>query len=153
MILTITINTLGGCYMERKKVLFVCVHNSGRSQMAEVFLNHLAEDRFLAESAGLEPTFINPLVTEVMKEIGFDLSLKKTTSVFELFRQGRLYDYVITVCDDSSEKKCPVFPGIAKRLHWPFDDPESITGNYEQKMESMRRIRDNIRAVVQNWIN
>jgi len=139
--------------MERKKVLFICVHNSGRSQMAETFLNHLAEDRFIAESAGLEPTVINPLVVEVMKEIGFDLSLKKSASVFEFFRQGRLYDFVITVCDDSSEKKCPVFPGIAKRFHWPFDDPESITGNHEQKMASMRRIRDNIRAAIQNWIN
>lgn len=140
--------------MERKKVLFVCVHNSGRSQMAEVFLNHLAGDRFHAESAGFEPTVINPLVVEVMKEIGFDLSKKKTASVFEFFREGRLYDFVITVCDESSEKECPVFPGIAtRRLHWAFNDPESLAGSHEKRMESLRIIRDNIKSGIQKWLD
>jgi len=138
--------------MEKKKVLFVCVHNSGRSQMAEALLNHLGGGRFLAESAGLKPTVINPLVVEVMKEIGFDISMNKAKSVFEFFKQGRLYDFVITVCDESSGNTCPVFPGIARRLHWSFDDPQSLTGTHEEKIMSLRLIRDCIRDKIQSWI-
>jgi len=138
--------------MEKKKVLFVCVHNSGRSQMAEALLNHLGGDRFFAESAGLKPAVINPLVVEVMQEIGFDLSMNKAKSVFEFFKQGRLYDFVITVCDESSGNTCPVFPGITRRLHWSFDDPQSLTGTHEEKIISLRLIRDCIRDKIQNWI-
>jgi len=138
--------------MEKKKVLFVCVHNSGRSQMAEALLNHLGGDRFFAESAGLKPAVINPLVVEVMQEIGFDLSMNKAKSVFEFFKQGKLYDFVITVCDESSGNTCPVFPGITRRLHWSFDDPQSLTGTHEEKIMSLRLIRDCIRDKIQSWI-
>ncbi len=136
----------------KQKVLFICVHNSGRSQMAEAFLNTLAGDRFYAESAGFRPASVLPSVIEVMQEKGIDLSSKKTDSVFEFFRQGRIYDFVITVCDDSDEKECPVFPGITKRLNWPFPDPEKLVGTSEEKQAGLRRIRDGIKDRIENWI-
>ena len=138
--------------VEKTKVLFICVHNSGRSQMAEAFLNAAPGERFLAESAGLEPRDIHPLVVEVMKEIGFDLSGKKADSVFEFFKEGRLYDFVITVCDETTEKRCPLFPGVRKRLRWPFTDPEKLSGSRDEKLEQLREIRDRIRRRVEDWI-
>jgi arsenate reductase len=120
--------------------------------MAEVLLNALAGDRYEAESAGLEPKEIHPLVMEVMKEEGFDLSGKQAKSVFEFFKEGRLYDYVITVCDDATEAKCPVFPGVRQRLHWPFPDPEGLKGGREQRLEEVRKIRDEIRARIVQMI-
>ncbi|MGD8294416.1 MAG: arsenate reductase ArsC, partial [Desulfobacterales bacterium] len=110
--------------MDKFRVLFICGHNSGRSQMAEAFLNDIAGDQMDVESAGLDPKPVNPLVIDVMQEIGFDLSKARSDSVFEFFKEGRLYDYVITVCDETAAGKCPVFPGITKRFHWPFRDPE-----------------------------
>ena len=138
--------------MEKKNVLFICVHNSARSQMAETFLKELAADQFHVESAGLEPTSVNPLVIEVMKESGHDLSEKTAQSVFDLFKKGRLFDYVITVCDDAAEDKCPIFPGICHRFHWPFPDPEQLTGTYEEKLHSLRKIRDSIRSRMEEWV-
>lgn len=135
-----------------QKVLFICIHNSGRSQMAEAFLNALAGERFYAESAGFRPAAVLPSVIEVMQEKGIDLSSKKTNSVFELFRQGRMYDFVITVCDDSDEKECPVFPGITKRLNWPFPDPERLTGTSEEKLSQLRNIRDRIKDRIEDWV-
>ena len=99
------------------RVLFICVHNSARSQMAEAFLRQMAGDGLIVESAGLDPTVINPLVVAVMAEEGLDLSDKKTRKVFDLFRDGQLYDAVITVCEESLEGQCPVFPGVTRRLH------------------------------------
>ncbi len=139
--------------MQKKNVLFICVHNSARSQMAEAFLKKLAGDQFYAESAGLEPTSVNPLVIEVMRETGIDLSEKTAQSVFDLFKKGRLFDYVITVCDDAAEDKCPLFPGICHRLHWPFPDPEHLTGTQEEKLHSLRKIRDSIRSRIEEWAN
>ena len=137
---------------EKKKVLFICVHNSGRSQMAEAFLDLLAGDRFQTESAGLAPQNLNPHVIAVMKEIGIDLSKNKADSVFDFYKEGRLYDYVITVCDDAVENQCPIFPGIAKRLHWPFPDPGKITGTEAEKLERVRQIRDNIKNKINSWM-
>lgn len=134
------------------KVLFICVHNSARSQMAETFLRSLGGNRFQVESAGLEPGQINPDVIAVMKEVGFDLSGKKTNSVFDLYKQGRLYDYVITVCDESVEETCPIFPGIAKRLHWPFPDPGKVEGDSEERLEKIRKIRDAIKSRIESWL-
>ena len=124
--------------MDNIRVLFICGHNSGRSQIAEAFLKDIAGDRFHVESAGLEPKPVNPLVVEVMQEIGFDLSKAKSDSVFEFFKEGRLYDYVITVCNETAAGQCPVFPGITKRFHWPFKDPEELTGTREEKLEALR---------------
>jgi len=137
--------------MDNIRVLFICGHNSGRSQMAEAFLKDMAGDRIHVESAGLEPKPINPLVMEVMQEIGFDLSQAESDSVFEFFKEGRLYDYVITVCDETAAGQCPVFPGITKRVHWPFKDPEALTGTHEEKLEALREIRNQIRAKLTEW--
>jgi arsenate reductase len=113
--------------MAKIKVLFVCVHNSARGQMAEAFLNQLACDKFNAESAGLEPGNLNPLAGEAMKEVDIDISKKnQTKSVFDFFKQGRLYHFVITVCDAASSERCPIFPGLTKRLGWSFEDPASF---------------------------
>ena len=139
--------------MERKrKILFICIHNSGRSQMAEAFLDALGGDRFQVESAGMEPRPINPLVIDAMKEEGIDLSSKTSDSVFDFFLKGKLFDYVITVCDESVEEKCPVFPGITKRLHWPFPDPAKLAGSHEEKMAELRKIRDSIKKKIEEWI-
>ena len=137
--------------MDIIRVLFICGHNSGRSQMAEAFLKDMAGDRIDVESAGLEPKPVNPLVIEVMQEIGYDLSQAQSDSVFEFFKEGRLYDYVITVCDETAAGQCPVFPGITKRLHWPFMDPETLTGNHEEKLAALREIREQIRQKVSDW--
>jgi arsenate reductase len=138
--------------MDKKRVLFICVHNSARSQMAEAYLNTLAGDEYQAESAGLEPTTINPLVVEAMREEGIDLSGKGTQSVFALFREGRLFDHVVTVCDDASEKQCPIFPGVVVRGHWPFPDPAEVEGTREEKLVQVREIRDSIKAGIQGFI-
>jgi len=138
--------------MEKNKVLFLCVHNSARSQMAEAFLAKHAGDRFHVESAGLEPGTLNPLVVKVMKEIDIDISQNKTDSVFEFFKEGRLYDYVITVCDESNAERCPIFPGVTKRLHWGFRDPSSLTGSDEEKLARTREIRDQIETKILEFI-
>jgi arsenate reductase len=135
--------------MLKGKVLFVCVHNSARSQMAEAYLRQMAGDRVEVESAGFEPGPINPLVVEVMKEEGIDLSGKRAQSVFELFKAGRIYQYVITVCEASREEQCPVFPGVTNRLHLPFPDPAQLTGTYQERIEGTRRIRDQIKQAVE----
>ena len=98
----------------KERVLLVCIHNSGRSQVAEALLRQLGGDRFEAESAGFEPGNLNPIVVTALKEIGIDISQAKTKSVFDLFKQGRLYQYVVTVCDESSSERCPIFPGLVR---------------------------------------
>lgn len=139
--------------MQKKRVLFVCIHNSARSQMAEAFLNNMAGDRFEAESAGIEPGVLNPLAVEVMKEAGIDISQNKTKGVFEFVKKGKLFHYVITVCDETSAKGCPAFPGLAKRLHWSFHDPSTFEGTYEERLEKTRRVRDEIKNRIIEWLN
>ncbi|MBF0495570.1 MAG: arsenate reductase ArsC [Deltaproteobacteria bacterium] len=134
-------------------VLFVCVHNSARSQMAEAFLRQLAGDRFEVASAGMEPTGLNPLAIEVMKEVGLDISGNTAKSVFNLFNEGKSFQYVITVCDESSSQGCPYVPGITTRLHWSFVDPAAITGTPEEKLAATRKVRDDIRRTIQNWLS
>jgi arsenate reductase (thioredoxin) len=136
---------------KKTRVLFICGHNSGRSQMAEAFLRDVAGDRFQIESAGLDPRPINPLVIDVMAELGIDLSRQTSDSVFSFFRNGRLYDVVITVCDDTTEAKCPIFPGITQRHHWPFPDPETLSGPRDARLDALRKIRDDIRTKVIEW--
>ncbi len=136
----------------KKRVLFVCIHNSGRSQMAEAFLQLLAGDRFEAESAGLEPASLNPLVVEVMKEIGIDISGNRTKGIFEFIKAGKLFNYVITVCDETGDNRCPIFPGYTKRLHWNFPDPSALEGTHEEKLKKAGEIRDEIRAKIEAWI-
>ena len=138
--------------MEKIKVLFVCVHNSARSQMAEAFLNKLAGDRFYAESAGLEPGKLNPIVVEAMKELNIDISKNDTKSVFDFFKEGRLYHFVIAVCDGASAERCPIFPGLTKRLGWSFEDPSSFTGTHEEKLARTRLVRDKIQSEIEDFI-
>ena len=135
-----------------ERALFVCVHNSARSQMAEAFLRKYGEERFVAESAGLEPGTINPLVVEVMNEEGIDLSDKSTNSIYDYYRQGRNYDYVIAVCSKEAAERCPLFPGGGKRLHWPFDDPSQVRGTHEEKLAEVRRIRNAIREQILSFL-
>lgn len=134
--------------MDKIRVLFVCVHNSARSQMAEKFLNALGEGRFSAESAGLEPGTLNPLAVKVMAEIGYDISKNQTKSVFDIAKSGKSFDYVITVCDPEAAERCPMFPGKAKKLNWEFKDPSSFTGSEEEKLAQTRKVRDEIKEKV-----
>jgi len=119
--------------------------------MAEAWLNHLCGDFFAADSAGLEPGTLNPLVVEAMQEVGIDIYKKKTQAVFDVFKSGKLFSHVITVCDETSAERCPIFPGIAKRLHWSFADPSALTGTNEEKMAEVRKIRDDIRRKIEEW--
>ena len=138
--------------MEKIRVLLLCRHNSGRSQMAEAFVNEFAGHKIHAESAGLEPKELNPLVIEVMREADIDISAKQANSVFAYFKEGRLYNYVITLCDNSGFEQCPVFPGVTQRLHWPFPDPEKLTGSHSEKLAALREIRDQIQEKIKGWI-
>ena len=135
----------------KEKVLFVCIHNSARSQMAEAFLNRVCGEVFEAQSAGLEPGRLNPIVVEAMQEIGIDISGNKTKAVFDIFKSGQTFSYVITVCDETSAERCPIFPGFAKRLHWSFPDPSAIQATQEQKLVRTREIRDMIQSKVEEW--
>ena len=139
--------------MERKiKVLFVCNHNGARSQIAEAFLKKIGGDRFESQSSGLEPGILNPLAVEVMKEVGIDLSPNQTKSVFDFFKSGELFDYVVTVCDGGSAEKCPIFPGITTRLHWSFEDPAALEGDREMMLASARKIRVEIQTAVEVFV-
>lgn len=131
-----------------KKVLFICVHNSARSQMAEAYLRMYGGPEFEVESAGLEPGKLNPFVVRALSEDGIDISGKTTQGVFELYKAGRRYDYVITVCSREAADRCPIFPGITQRLHWPFPDPAAFTGTDEEIMARVREVRDEIREKV-----
>ena len=135
----------------RKSVLFICVHNSARSQMAEALLKRRCSDDFVVESAGLEPGTLNPLAVEVMSEIGIDIATVRTKSVAEVIKSGARYSYVITVCDETSAERCPNFPGIAQRLHWSFADPSAFEGSLYQRLEKTRVVRDQIRDRIDAW--
>ncbi len=135
----------------KKKVLFVCIHNSARSQMAEAFLNQICGEQFEAHSAGLEPGNLNPVVVEAMREIGIDISANKTKSVSDMLQSGKSFAYVVTVCDETSADRCPFFPGHTIRLHWSFPDPSALQGSHEEKLARTRQIRDTIKAKVEQW--
>ena len=139
--------------MNKQKILFVCVHNSARSQMAEAFLNQLGGDNFVAESAGLEPGKLNPYVVKVLRETGIDISGKQTNDVFDFYRKGRLYNYVITVCDETAGERCPLFPSMSERLHWSLEDPSSLKGTEEEILSRIRIIRDEIKNKITEFIN
>lgn len=125
----------------KKRVLFLCTHNSARSQMAEGLLRHMAGQQFEVFSAGTEQTLVRPLAVDTMREIGIDISghTSKTMDVFD----GQTFDSVITVCDRANES-CPIFPGGTERIHWSFEDPTSATGTDEQKLHAFRTVRDAI---------
>jgi arsenate reductase len=120
--------------------------------MAEAMLNRLGKGWLKAESAGLEPKSIDGLVVTVMDEIGYDLSRKRSKDVFSFYKQGRLFDYVITVCDKETEDGCPVFPGIVERLNWPFEDPSEVQGDDDERLSKVRNIRDAILLRIELFI-
>ena len=126
----------------KKRVLFLCTHNSARSQMAEGLLRTMAGDRFEVFSAGTEKTRVHPLAIEAMREIGVDISGQRSKTIEEL--GGRQFDYVITVCDRANES-CPIFPGSTERMHWSFDDPSAAAGTDEQRLRAFRDVREGIR--------
>jgi arsenate reductase len=128
--------------MEKTKVLFVCTHNSARSQMAEGLLRHLAGDRCEVMSAGTESTHVRPLAVRAMDELGIDISGQESMTLERYL--GETFDYVITVCDDANEA-CPVFPGARRRLHWSFEDPAQATGSDEERRRVFQSVRDQIR--------
>ena len=136
----------------KNRILFVCIHNSARSQMAEAFLNQLGAENFEAESAGLEPGKLNPNVVEVMQEAGIDISGNPTKSVFDILKEGKQYDAVITVCDAASAESCPVFPGKVKRIGWSFADPSKFTGSKDEILQQTRLVRDEVKTKIAEFI-
>ena len=133
----------------RLRVLFVCTHNSARSQMAEGFLRALAGDRFEVKSAGTERTSVHPLAILAMAERGIDISRHTSKLLVGLMQEP--WDYVVTACDDANER-CPLFPGRAKRLHWSVEDPSRATGSDADRLETFRRVRDQIACQLQHWL-
>ena len=134
------------------KVLFLCIHNSARSQMAEAYLKKFGGNKFNTESAGIETGNLNPLAVKAMMEDGIDISTNKTKSVFDFHKEGRSFDYVITVCDEGYAARCPVFPGKHKKIHWNFEDPSSFTGTPEEKLLRTTVVRDQIKEAVMKFI-
>lgn len=135
-----------------KKILFVCIHNSARSQMAEAFLNRIGAGKFSAESAGIEGGKMNPVVIKAMEEAGYDLSANQTKTVDEIISAGKTFDYIVTVCDEASAERCPVVPGSGKKLHWGFPDPSAFSGTEEEKLQRTREVRDAIRIKIEEFV-
>ena len=131
---------------EKVRILAICIHNSARSQMTEEFIRKAAGDRVEVTSAGLEPGKLNPVVVELLKEDGIDITGKETRSVYDLHAAGERFDYVIAVCDKEAAERCPIFPAERERLHWPFPDPSRAEGSMAEKLAYVRPIRDEIRA-------
>ncbi len=121
--------------------------------MAEAYLNRLGEGKYRAESAGLEPGNMNPLIVRALAEDGIDISGKTTRNVFSLYKAGKTYDKVITVCSKEAAERCPIFPGKVERYHWPFDDPSKFTGSEEEVMAKIRVVRDQIKKAVMEFID
>ncbi len=133
----------------KQRVLILCTGNSARSQMAEGLLRHMADDRFEIESAGTIATYVRPQAIEAMSEVGIDISGHRSKSLDEFLE--REFDYVITVCDNAAQH-CPVFPGKATRIHWGFDDPAEARGTEEEKLTVFRRVRDEIREWLEEFV-
>src|SRR5947207_2270856 len=143
--------SMEGKTMRKQKVLFICAHNSARSQMAAALLNETCGENFDAQSAGLERGKINPLVVEALLELGIDISKNTTQRVFDVWTSGQIFQFVVTVCSDVEAEGCPIFAGVTTRLHWPFDDPSKFTGAHEERLAGTRRVRDQIRAKIDSF--
>ncbi len=136
--------------VSKTRVLFLCTGNSCRSQMAEAFLRKYAGDRYDVYSAGLEPKPIHPLAIRVMDEAGVDIRGQRSKMLSEYAGKVQ-FGYLVTVCSNA-EEKCPIFPGMGMRLHWPFDDPAAFQGTVEEKLQKFRSVRDQIEGKVREWI-
>ena len=139
--------------MKKKKVLFICVHNSFRSQMAEAWLNQICGHEFEAQSGGLDSGVVDPLAIEAMREVGIDISKKRTRKVFDIWKSGVAFAYVITVCSEAERnaRACPIFPGVTVKLSWPFPDPLGFQGSEAARLEQARQVRDAIKARIEKW--
>ena len=137
--------------MPKQKVLFICVHNSARSQMAAAVMNRMCGDFFEAESAGLEPGRINPLAVKALSERGMDISRNQTQAVFDVWKSGKRFRYVVTVCSEAEAKGCPIFPGVTTRLHWPFSDPSKFTGDEEKRLAQTRAVLNQIEEKINRF--
>lgn len=138
--------------MAKQRVLFVCIHNSARSQMAEAWLRHLAPQAFEVESAGIEPGKLNPAAIRAMNEAGLDMSSHYPKSVNQVIASGRTFDYVIAVCDKEAAERCPIVPGAGAKISWTFPDPSSFEGTEESKFDLTCAVRDQIREKIAEWI-
>jgi arsenate reductase len=136
--------------VKKPRVLFLCIENRARSQMAEAFLRHYAGDEFEIHSAGLEPSPIHPTVYQVMEEVGLDLDGHTAKGVDE-FLNKMYFGILITVCE-KAEEKCPTLPGLGERQYWPVEDPVVIEGSEEEKLEAFRRARDEIKQHILDWL-
>jgi arsenate reductase (thioredoxin) len=131
----------------KRSVLFICTHNSARSQMAEGLLRHMGNDRFDVYSAGTEATFVRPMAIQAMAELGIDISHQQSKTLDRYL--GEPFDDVITVCDTAAEA-CPVFPGAVRRRHWSFEDPSKATGSETEQLQVYRKVRDQILSRIEH---
>jgi arsenate reductase (thioredoxin) len=138
--------------MHKQYVLFVSTFNGCRSQMAEAFLNHIAPDRFFAQSAGIESGALDPAAVEVMKEYGIDISGNNVKNVDDFYRQKMFFNYVILTCERETIKECPSFPGITQKINWSFGNTSRLAADYEERLEKTKQARDEIRAKVQDFV-
>lgn len=136
----------------KKNAIFICVHNSARSQMAEAYLKHFAKDDYNVLSAGISPGVLNPLAVKAMAFDGIDISKNPTKSVAEFIDGHIKFDFIITVCDETSAEACPFFPGQGERLHWGFVDPSGLSGTDEEKLARTIKIRDQIKEKVAEFV-
>jgi len=132
-----------------KKVIFLCTGNSARSQMAEGLMNHLSHEEWKVQSAGIFPSYVHPLAIRVMEEIGIDISQQTSKSMNQFLNE--VFDYIITLCDEAAQS-CPTFPGQGKRLHWSFQDPAAAIGTIEERLAVFRRIRDEIKTKIEDFL-
>jgi arsenate reductase len=137
--------------MNRKKVLFFCIHNSARSQIAQAWLKHIGGNAFDVESAGLEPRTLKPLVIAAMREVDIDISQNTTQSVFDVFKSGRTFHYVIALCDEANAKRCPAFPGVSKFLRWDFPERPKLRNIEAEQLAHFRNVRDRMKDRVTAW--
>lgn len=135
---------------QRQRVLFLCVHNSARSQMAEGLLRARAGDRFEAYSAGNEATEVRPLAIRAMAELGIDITGQRSKTTADL--GGQRFDYAVTVCEDGKEA-CPYYANAAHQVHWGFEDPAAATGSEEERLNVFRRVRDEIAACIDEFVS
>ena len=133
-------------------MLFVCVHNAARSQLAEALLRHLAPDSCVVESAGFEPLPVLPDAVRAMSLLGLDISGASSKALFDLYRAGRIFDYVITVCDEATAERCPIFPGVCERVHWNFADPSATEGTDAERLRQVVQSRDQIKLRLEAWL-
>jgi arsenate reductase len=123
------------------KVLFLCASTTPHeARWLKAYLKKFGGQKFFTESAGIETGTLNPLAVEVMREDGIDISGNQTKNVFDFFKEGRVYNYVITVCDEANAARCPLFPGLHKKINWSFDDPSAFTGSREEKLTATRNV-------------